>query len=406
MANTLLTISMITNEAAMVLGNNIVLAKCVNRDYDSDFGVVGAKIGQTINIRRPVRPLTRTGPVVDIQSAVETYSPLVFQDPIGVDYAFTSYEMTFSIDDFSNRFIKPAMVAIANQVDKIGFELMTKVYNLVGVPGTPLTTTTARDAVLQAAAKLYENLAPVDDGNLHFINGSQFNAVLAASNAALFNPQKEISDIYVKGFQGDFGGFRHYMDQLVAGHQNGTYAGTPRVNGANQTGATLVTDGWTPTTTSLNVGDVFTIANVFMVNGQTRQNTGLLQQFVVTEKTVTDGGGASTISISPAIITSGNFQNVTASPADDALITVAGASQDFYNQSLGFHRDAFMLANKELVLPVGVERAMYGKDPMSNVGIRVVQQYDVRNDQFITRFDTAIAWATLYEQLAVRLATN
>jgi hypothetical protein len=376
MANTLLTISMITNEAAMVLGNNIVLAKCVNRDYDQDFGVVGAKIGQTINIRRPVRPVTRTGPVVDIQSAVETYSPLVFSDPIGVDYAFTSYEMTFSIDDFSNRFIKPAMVAIANQVDKVGFDLMNKVYNLVGTPGTPLTTSTARDAVLAAAAKLYDNLAPVDDSNLHFINGSQFNAVLSGSNAALFNPQKEISDIYVKGFQGDFGGFRHYMDQLVQGHTNGTYGGTPLVNGGGQTGASLVTDGWTPTTTSLNVGDVFTIAGVFMVNGQTRQNTGILQQFTVTAQTVTSGGGASTIAISPAIVISGGFQNVTNAPADNAAITVAGASQDFYNQSLGFHKDAFMLANKELVLPVGVERAMYGKDPQSNVGIRVVQQYD------------------------------
>jgi hypothetical protein len=283
---------------------------------------------------------------------------------------------------------------------------MSKVYNLVGTPGTPLTTTTARDAVLQAAAKLYDNLAPVEDGNLHFINGSAFNAVLSGSNAALFNPQKEISDIYVKGFQGDFGGFRHYMDQLVQGHQNGTYGGTPLVDGAGQTGSSLVTDGWTPTTTTLNVGDVFTIDGVFMVNGQTRQNIGILQQFTVTTKTVTDGGGASTIAISPAIVISGNFQNVTNAPANNAPITVLGASNDFYNQSLGFHRDAFMLANKELVLPVGVERAQYGSDPMSGVGIRVVQQYDVRNDQFITRFDTAIAWATLYEQLAVRLATN
>jgi hypothetical protein len=230
--------------------------------------------------------------------------------------------------------------------------------------------------------------------------------VLSGSNAALFNPQKEISDIYVKGFQGDFGGFRHYMDQLVQGHQNGTYGGTPLVDGAGQTGSSLVTDGWTPTTTTLNVGDVFTIDGVFMVNGQTRQNMGILQQFTVTTKTVTDGGGASTIAFSPAIVITGGFQNVTNAPANNAPITVLGASNDFYSQSLGFHKDAFMLANKELVLPVGVERAMYGKDPQSNVGIRVVQQYDVRNDQFITRFDTAIAWATLYEQLAVRLATN
>lgn len=408
MSNTLLTTSMITKEAARVLGNNLVLAKCVNRSYDNEFAIVGAKIGQSLNVRKPVRPTVSTGPVANIQGANETYAPLTFTDPYNVSYAFTSQEMLFSIDDFSNRFVKPAMVALANKVDSVGYELMNQVYNQVGTPGTALTEATARGQVLQAAALLYNNDVPVDSGDLHMINGPSFNATLSGSNAALFNPSKEISDIYVKGMQGDFGGFTHYMSQNVRSHTVGVYGGTPLTNSATaQTGSSLITDGWTATTTVLKAGDVITIGGVFAVNPQTKLDLGYLQQFVVTADTVTDGSGNSVVAISPAIVTSGGTQNVTNGAANNQAVTVvSGASASVHGYSLGFHRDAFMAANKDLPIPGGVAMADYVKDPMSGIGIRVVQQYDVRNDQFITRFDTQVAWAVLYEQLACRLAIN
>ena len=409
MSNTLLTTSMITKEAARVLGNNLVLAKCVNRTYDSEFAIVGAKIGQTLNVRKPVRPTTSQGPVANIQGANESYAPLTFTDPYNVSYAFTSQEMLFSIDDFSNRFVKPAMVALANKIDAVGYStIMNAIYNQNGTPGTPLTTATARDAVLQAAATLYNNDAPVDDGMLHCINTPGFNAVLSGSNAALFNPQKEVSEIYIKGMQGEFGGFTHYMSQNVLGHTVGVYGGTPLTNSATaQTGSSLITDGWTATTTVLKAGDVITIDGVNAVNPQTKVDLGFLQQFVVTADSVTDGSGNSTLAISPAIVTSGGTQNVTAGAANNKAITVvSGASASAHQYSLAFHRDAFMAANKDLPLPGGVAMADYVKDPMSGIGVRVVQQYDVRNDQFITRFDTQVAWATLYEQLATRIATS
>lgn len=406
MSNQLLTISMITAESARILGNNLVLAKCVNRDYDEDFAIKGAKIGQSLNVRLPARYTLRTGSVVDIQAQTETYAPLTFVDPVGVDLAFTSQELTFSMDDFANRVLKPAVVRIANGVDKLGFDLVPSTFNTVGTPGTALTTTNARDAVLSAAAVLYENDAPIEDGNLHFISGAAFNAVLSGSNASLFNPQREIGEIYVRGMQGDFGGFKHYMDQVVPGHTNGTYGGTPLVNGANQTGSSLVTDGWTATTTSLAVGDVFTIAGVYVVNPQTKQRGTRLQQFTVTTATVTDGSGNSTIAFAPAIVTSGAFQNVSGAPADNAAITVLGASTASTQYALGFHRDAFMMANQELVLPMGVESAAYVRDDQTNVGIRVVSQFDIRTNQHITRLDTMVAWATLYPQLAARVCTS
>lgn len=411
MSNQLLTISMITEKSAIVLGNNLVLAKTVNRDYDEDFGVKGAKIGQTLNVRLPARYSVRSGTVVEIEAQTETYTPLVFTQPIGIDLAFTSQELTFSLDDFANRTLKPAITRIANEIDNRGFALVNSGFNYVGMPGTAITgssTLDARTAVLQAAARLYDNDAPVGDENLHLINGSSFNAVLSGTNSSLFNPSREISEIYVKGMQGEFGGFQVYMDQLAPMHQVGVYGGSPttQTSGSPQTGSSIVTAGWTATTTSLNVGDIFTIAGVYAVNPQTKGVYSWLQPFTVTAPTVTDGSGNSTISVSPSVVATGAFQNVSQAIPNSAAITVVGPTGTNSQQSIAYHKDAFMLANQDLVLPVGVERADYVRDEMTGVGIRVVSQYDIRTNQHITRFDSMIAWATLYPQLMTRIFTN
>ena len=61
MANTLLTISMITKESLRVLKNNLAFARGVNREYDDKFAIEGAKIGDTLNIRKPARYVGRSG---------------------------------------------------------------------------------------------------------------------------------------------------------------------------------------------------------------------------------------------------------------------------------------------------------------------------------------------------------
>jgi hypothetical protein len=220
-----------------------------------------------------------------------------------------------------------------------------------------------------------------------------------------------IAQTYTEGYQGRFSGFDVFMNQLVKSHTNGTYGGTPLVNGAvaaNETwGVTssLVTDGWTPTTTSLNVGDVFTIANVYSVNPQTKQTLSTLQQFTVAVKTTTDGSGNSTITISPAIVTTGGFQNVSAAPADNAAITVLGASGAVTQYAMAFDRDAFVLANKELMAySTGLGKST--TDDQTGVSIRVQQMPDIRTNQEILRFDCHVAWATLYEQLSVKICVS
>ena len=412
-ANTLLTISMISRDAAMVLGNTLDLAKRVNRDFDSDFGVKSAQIGQTINVRRPIRPTVRTGSVVDIQAITETYSPLSFTNPVGTDYALTSQELTFSVEDYFDKVVEPSVTRIASEIESQGQALISKFYGAVGTPGVALTggsSGTALPAITKALALLNKNLAPNEGGRKTLLNDPDFNGVLATSNLTYFHPGAEVSKMYTSGYQGDFSSFRVFMNQLVQSHTNGTYGGSPIVAatvGANSTwgsSSTLSTSGWSSGATTLNAGDIFTVAGVYMVNAQTKQAIATLQQFVVVN-TVSDTAGAIVATVSPAIVTAGGFQNVSRAPTINDVITVLGASGVTTQNALAFDRDAIMLAAKEL-MPYSVGLGKTTTDDQTKIPVRVQQMPDIRTNQEILRFDVMTAWAPLYDQLGVRICTN
>ncbi|CAM6005677.1 unnamed protein product [Sphagnum balticum] len=400
MSNTLLTTAKITNEALFVLFNELTFTRHINRQYDKEFGIAGDKIGKTINVRKPPRYLGRRTEALSVENSVESYVPLTLTTPYGVDVSFSNIDLTTSVDMFSERFIKPAMVALANNIDFDGIAQVQNVYQAVGTPGTTPSTS---NIYLNAAAVLDYASAPRTDRFI-CLNPTA-NATIIPALQGLFNPTAKISDQYEKGLMGKGAlGFDWYMDQNVVAHTTGTYGGTPVVNGAGQTGASLVTNGWTATTTVLNAGDIFTIAGVYSVNPLNRTSTGQLQNFVVTANTVTDGSGNSTIAISPSIITSGQFQTVTASPANSATITVLGSSAGSFVNNVAFHKDAFAFACCDLMLPRGVHEAARASDEQTGISIRMVTAYDINTNFMPTRLDVFGGWVTLRPELACRVA--
>lgn len=419
-ANQLLTLSYITPDAAAILSNNLQICKNIARDWDDDFGVKGAQIGQSINIRRPSRfnPV-RVGNVANIQAVTQTYSPLTFVEPWGIDTAFTSVELTFDYGYVSENLVKPIVVRLANYFEQQAQGLITSVYNMVGTPGTALTggpTGTALDTVLSAVALLYQNDCPVADGQLSEYNGSNFNAKLASNNRTLFNPVKQIGDTYTKGLQGEFADAMHYVAQLVLPHTNGTVtAGTYTVTTSTTNPAstanvfprigTLIVSGFGDADQP-NVGDIFTLSGIDSVNPNSYVDTGSLQQFTVASA-VNNGSGTITFTYTPAMTTTGPYQNVTAQAvASTTTMSFIGASGVTTQNAWVMHRNALMLANKELDLPKGVDFADYIEDPETGIGIRYVRAFDIRVNQIVDRFDSMVALGTLYEQLGCRIATT
>lgn len=440
MSNTLLNISDITNEALMILENECVLVSKINREYDDKFAVAGAKIGYAVNVRKPARFKGTLGPALNVEDFNETSVPITLNKQFHVDTQFTTADLALSLDMFSKRVIKPMVAAIANKLDYdaavMGYQTIA---NQVGTPGTPPAGALT---FLQAGA-LMDSEGVSRDANRFIVLDPWSQAATIDGLKGLFNPQASLSEQYKKGMMGKSTlGFDWYMDQNIVSYTVGAQGGTP-VFSTTGTSTALMTSGWADNGTiqtsgwtaaaaaRLNVGDVFTIAGVYAVNPQNRSAyaSNKLRQFVVRAATgvslangtfapsydvdgVTVVGGTYssksdgtlTLSIAPAIISAGQFQNVTAAPANSAAITVVGAANTVSPQSLAFHKDFMALAMADLVLPEGVHFAGRAASPEGGYSIRLVRQYTVNNDSLPCRADVLYGLAPLYRELGVRIS--
>ncbi len=414
MSNTLLTISKITNEALMVLENELTFTSEVNREYDDQFAVAGAKIGATVNVRKPARFIGTTGPALSVEDFNETSIPVTLTTQFHVDTQFSTADLALSLDMFSDRVIKPGVAAIANKIDRDGLVLAkNNVANIVGTAGVPPTSLLT---YLTGQAYLDSEGAP-RDGRRACIVEPFTSATIVDSLKGLFMPSQKISDQYEKGMMGtDSAGMRWKMDQNVVSQTFGSYAtATLSTNTATFTGS--LTSGWASSSTitiaaasaaaPIQQGDVITIANVYAVNPQNRQpyGTNRLRNFVVTSAVTISSGGSASVTVSPAIITAGQFQNVFVSAtSSSAVVTPFNNTGTVSPQNIILHRNAETLACADLELPQGVVFAGRASDKELGLSIRVVRQYTINNDSVPCRLDVLYGWAMLYPELACRVA--
>jgi hypothetical protein len=414
MANTLLTISKITNEALMVLENELTFTSEVNREYDDQFAVSGAKIGATVNVRKPARFIGTTGPNLSVEDFNETSIPVTLNTQFHVDTQFSTADLALSLDMFSDRVIKPGVAAIANKIDRDGLVLAkNNVANIVGTAGVPPTSLLT---YLTGQAYLDSEGAP-RDGRRACIVEPFTSATIVDSLKGLFMPSQKISEQYEKGMMGtDSAGMRWKMDQNVVSQTFGSYASaTLSTNTTTFTGA--LTSGWASSSTitisatsaaaPIQQGDVITIANVYAVNPQNRQpyGTNRLRNFVVTSAVTISSGGSASVTVSPAIITAGQFQNVSVSAtSSSAVVTPFNNTGTVSPQNIILHRNAETLACADLELPAGVVFAGRASDKELGLSIRVVRQYTINNDSVPCRLDVLYGWAMLYPELACRVA--
>ena len=417
MANNLLTISKITNEALMVLENELTFTSEVDRNYDDQFAVVGAKIGNTVNVRRPGRFIGTTGPALNVEDFNETSVPVTLSTQFHVDTQFTTQDLALSLDMFSDRVLKPAIAAIANKIDRDGMSMATlQTANIVGTAGTPPT---GLITYLTAGAYLDSEGAP-RDGRRSCIVEPFTSATIVDSLKGLFVPNDRIGSQYEKGLMGrDSAGMNWKMDQNVVSQTFGSNSSTTVTASVATTTATgFLTSGWASSSTisltaantgtmNLNAGDTITIDGVFAVNPQNRQayGTNKLRNFVVKSTVAIASGSTVSVVVSPAVITAGQFQNVSIpTTSATAAVTQFNKIGTVSPQNIIMHRNAFTLAVADLELPEGVHFAGRASDKEIGLSMRVVRQYTINNDSIPTRLDVLYGWAPLYPELACRVA--
>lgn len=404
MSNVLATSSIVAKEALAILENMLSFSGMVNRDWEDEFTSNmsrGYSPGTTINIKRPPRYTYREGRVAQPQSTVEATTPLTLTQG-GCDIQFTAGERTLSLSRLQDK-IQAAIATVANEIDRRGLEMARFTSpNVIGTPGTaPNTQLLALQAVTQLNQRLDEAAAPRDKRRGLIMNPA-LNGAMVVGMAGMFNAGDVLSKQFKQGQMVDSLGIAYAMDQNVQTHTNGTQpvaGGT--VNGANQSGASITVNGGTITGT-ITRGSKITFAGVFAVNPQSRQSTGTLAQFTVTADVA---AAAVTIPVSPALVTSGAFQNVTNSPANAAVITVFGTASGAYSFNPAFHKDAFTLAMVPMWAPPSGKGVVdVSQQEYKGFRLKVTEGYDLIGDVSIMRIDVLYGWAATYPELSVGYA--
>jgi len=449
-SNNLLTMSYITNEALVVLENELVIANRVERQYSAEFAQTGAKIGNTCNVRRPPRYKGTYGPPLNVEDTNETYIPVPLNYQFHVDIQFTTQDLALSMDMFKKRVLKPQIATVANRIDSDTAQFAY--LNTAATVGTFGVSPNSLKLFTDARAILAAESCP-REGEKNAVLDPISMSSMVATVQGLFNPQAKIGEYIEAGMIArEFAGLDWWEDQNIPVFTTGAQGGTPVLttpiagtafltSGWAQSG-TVSTQGWTASTAVVNVGDIIQFAGVYPVNPQNRLQYGkTLRQFVVlppggfavppngaappgltygaaalaagtfnpvTGLYTSSGTGTLTLTIGDCCISGGQFQNVTAAPASGAAITVNGGTA-FANQvspqGLVFHKYALALAFADLPLPRGVEFAARAYDDEDvGMSIRVVSQYTINNDSEPTRADVLYGPASLYRTLGLRVA--
>ncbi len=397
MANSILTIDMITRKALEILENNLVLTRNVNRQYDDSFAVEGAKIGSTLRIRLPDRALVTDGAALQVQDDNEQFTTLTVSSQKHIGVNFTSAELTMQLDDFADRVLKPRISQLASSIDADVANAFKTIGNSVGTPGTTPATSLV---LLQAQQKLNENAA-VMSPRYATVNPAA-NAGLVEGMKGLFNPTDTISKQFKNGMMGTgvLGFDEINMSQSIKQFTTGSRTNGTTSAAVTAEGATSIALTGLGSTNTVLAGDVFTVADCFAVNPQTRESTGSLFQFVALAD-VTASGGAATVTVAPIYSANHALATVNTLPATSKAATFIGSASTQYPQNLVYHKDAITFATADLLLPQGVDMAARANH--NGISLRIVRQYDINNDRMPCRIDVLYGYSTIRPQMACRL---
>ena len=405
MANTIITPAIIAKEALFHLENNIIMGQKVHRQYKKEF----VKIGDSVTIRKPVKFIATDGATRSNQDVIEETTSIVINNRKHVSWNFSSQDLTLTIEEYAERYIKPAMITLSNTIDRaLCVEGAQEFFNQTGVPGT----TPADFSVLADTGQKMDEEPVPDDGNRCLVlnpagRWGLANGMGGTGSGGIFNAEI-VHGMVRRGRLGEIANFDIYGDQNIAVHTVGAFTGAPLVNDAAFANDTdlVAFDGMVGTQAGALVkGDIFTIAGVFSVNDVSKESTGILQQFVVVVDVAT-AGGAGTAQVFPDIndgstASTAAFQTVDALPADNAAITIVGVAGVSYPQNLAFHKNALALVTIPLELPDSA--TFKARADWRGYSIRVIKDYDIDTDEEIIRLDILFGTKAIYPELGIRL---
>jgi hypothetical protein len=393
--NTILTRDEITREAIRILHNKLAFVKKIDRSYDKEFARDGAKIGDSLRVRKPAQFTVRSGKAISAQNYNEEYVTLTLDNQKGVDLSFDSKELTLSLDDFSKRVLAPQIKRLAAEIEKDVFSVINEAGNVITTSADPVWQDT-----LKVKQRLFQNTAPTD-GELSFFVNPAHQVSILNDTKGLFQSADQIKMQYENGILGRTGGFEWYESNLIPALSNG-YATSATVDGAVAEGATTISMAGVTSADVINAGTVFTIADVYAINPEIKTSRTDLFQFVALTSATADATGDIDITVAPVYGPTTAKQTVSALPSNGAAISFVGADDGVYDQSVGFHKEAATVAFADLTMPRGTHKA--ARESYDGISMRYIEDYDISNDVFISRFDVLYGYKLLRPEFICKLA--
>jgi hypothetical protein len=412
MSNTTLTADIIAKEAVAILENELLMAKLCYRGYEPEFdkSVNGYNVGETVSIRRPTDFTVRDGKTAAVQDVVEGKIPVTVNKQKGIDFKFTSQDLTLQIGDLGERVIRPAMIQLANQVDVDMFALYKKVPQHVTIPSGGINSF----ADFALAPTLMDQMAIPQDGRAAVLTPTDYWAMLGSQTGLYIN--SPANGAYRNASLGMIGNVDTYMSTNFPTHLTGSRTGTDVsdttgetynsgytwANVKDSTSVTFHIDGMAADAAGYyKAGDTFTLSTIYDVNPVTKASTGVLKTFVVMADT-TSASNEADVSIWPPIILSGAHQTAysTNTALDGLTVTYQGVASTQYQQNLFFQKDAFALTMVPMVKPPGAVDV--GRRTYKGVSVRVIPYYDGTNDDSNWRLDILYGCDLIDSRKAVR----
>ena len=396
MSNTNLINDIVLPDSMVEFRNNTVLTNSLGPHYDDTYSYRGAKAGDTINLRVHQEFSTREDSLnIDVQDVEQKEVALARTKIFGIDFKYSDAELASDVNGFMEYRVRPAMATLAAKVDQYVYNTISDgVSQGVTLPVTNIDS----DDILNAGVAL-DNASVRRDSSRTVILSPKGHKQLVSSSAALFNNATNISQQYNDGIvKVPSLGFNFGMSQNVSSHTTGGYDANYDIK-AVPTSGDLVLDIDTGTGTILK-GDIFTVVGVNAVNKLTKTDTGELMQFVCTADSA---GGDVNLAMSPAIISTGPYQNVTALPAVNADLVFLGTASTTYPQGLAFTPEVGAVGFCDLVLPTNNGEAY--RKAEDGISMRCWSFSDGMTSQQYMRFDILMGAVAVEPTAGCRIYT-
>jgi hypothetical protein len=389
----MLTNSEITANGLDVLECELGPAAHTERKWEGLFGNEPGKSnkGDSYQIRKPPLYEVNEAWPADYQAVDDDSVTLVMDKPKSVDVVITDKQMSLDLTNFEYQVNQPAMSALAHKWNREVMGLYKKSWHYVGVPEV---VTSASADFLQVGTIMDNNCAPRDGSRALFL-GPRCMAAAVEAFKSLQNDSAKVSSQYRKGLVAkDVFGFDWNMTQIVLNHLSGGNTGAGLIDGADQTGATMLFDSLTALGDFVKEGDILDLTGYYDVNPVTKDRIlGYLRRVVVLQTTLADAtGDETTVPIAPTLVAAGKLQNVTGTIADAEAVLLFNHASTYasktFPQGLAWPKAAIALGFVELKTPQGLDAGSTKTDAKRAISMRFTRRWDQDESAWKARYQT------------------